>query len=162
MSMSEFDVPENLQYFEKVHLVDKAVWSEETTIDFHIVTNGNISASSCFQVDDSNIYNLDQATITVDAIRLDDWASQNNIDSIDLLAMDLQGAELEALKGAGDLLHKVKYIITEGCRQPFYKGAPHIDEITKYLKEYGFKLVADNIADREDGDVEADYFFVKQ
>ena len=43
------------KHLENVHFVDKAVWSEETTIDFHIVTNGNVGASSCFEVDDSYI-----------------------------------------------------------------------------------------------------------
>ena len=43
--------------------------------------------------------------------------------------MDLQGAEIEALKGAGDLLHHVKYIITEGCVKPFYKGAPTLTKL---------------------------------
>ena len=147
------------KHFENVHFVDKAVWSEETTIDFHIVTNGNVGASSCFEVDDSNHFDLEQTKITVDAIRLDDWANKNNVDSIDLLAMDLQGAELEALKGAGDLLNTVKYIITEGALKPHYKGAPHIDEITNYLKGYGFKIVADNIVSADS--LEADFLFQK-
>ena len=56
-------------------------------------------------------------------------------------------------------MHTVKYIITEGGLKPYYKGAPHIDEITNYLKEYGFKLVADNIGSVNA--VEADFLFTK-
>jgi len=153
---------ENLQHFDKVHMVDKAVWSEDTTIDFFPVTNGNIGASSCFEVD-NEIANehLEQTKISVEAIRLDDWAKENNI-SIDLLVMDLQGAEVEALKGAGELLHTVKYIITEGCIQPFYEGAPHIDDIAALLAEYGFTLVGDNTDTWQADDLQGDYFFARQ
>ena len=75
--------------------------------------------------------------------------------------MDLQGAEVEALKGAGDLLHKVKYIITEGCVQPFYEGAPHIDDITDILESYGFSLVADNMDTWQADELQGDFFFVR-
>ena len=70
--------------------------------------------------------------------------------------MDLQGAEIEALKGAGDLLKNVKYIITEGCVQPFYQGAPHIDEITTLLEEYGFNEVYNLEGGIDDWSVEID------
>ena len=104
---------------------------------------------------------LEQTKITVEAVRLDDWANKNNISNIDLLVMDLQGAEVEALKGAGDLLKNVKYIITEGCVQPFYQGAPHIDEITALLEDYGFSLVADNMDTWQADELQGDFFFVR-
>ncbi len=153
---------ENISHFENVHMVDKAVWSEDTVIDFFPVTNGNVGASSCFEADNEiATEHLEQTKISVEAIRLDEWANKNNIFEIDLLVMDLQGAEVEALKGAGDLLHHVKYIITEGCVEPFYKGAPHIDEITALLESYGFTLVGDNMDTWQADELQGDFFLAK-
>ncbi len=154
---------ENISHFDRVHMVDKAVWSEDTTLDFFPVTNGNVGASSCFEADNEveGAPHLEQTKITVEAIRLDDWANKNNISNIDLLVMDLQGAEVEALKGAGDLLNNVKYIITEGCVQPFYQGAPHIDDITEVLENYGFSLVDDNMDTWQADELQGDFFFVR-
>ena len=155
---------ENIQHFERVHMVDNAVWSEKTEIDFFPVTNGNVGASSCFEADNEveGAPHLEQTKITVEAIRLDQWAKENDISEIDLLVMDLQGAELEALKGAGELLHTVKYIITEGCVQPFYEGAPHIDDISAYLQQYGFLLIGDNTDTWQSDELQGDYFFARQ
>ncbi len=66
-----------------------------------------------------------------------------------------------ALKGAGDLLNNVKYIITEGCVQPFYQGAPHIDDITAVLANYGFSLVDDNMDTWQSDELQGDFFFVR-
>ena len=38
--------------------------------------------------------------------------TNNNIENIDILCIDLQGYELNALKSIGDKLHNIKYIIT--------------------------------------------------
>ena len=43
------DVKEHIQFFPEIELVDKAVWSERTTLEFNIVVNGNVGALKCFQ-----------------------------------------------------------------------------------------------------------------
>ena len=42
-------VKDHIQFFPEVELVDKAVWSEKTTLEFNIVVNGNVGASSVFK-----------------------------------------------------------------------------------------------------------------
>ena len=54
--------------------------------------------------------------------------------------MDLQGAEMEALKGMGDLIRDVRYVITEGQYKRLYHDTPLIDDIEDYLMEYDFVL----------------------
>jgi len=51
--------------------------------------------------------------VEVDCIRLDDLCAELHVDAIDLIWMDLQGAELLALQSAGALLEKVRYIYTK-------------------------------------------------
>lgn len=121
-----------------VKLVEKAVWSENKIIKFFPIINGNIGASSAYEVNSEYPHEkLIQNEIEVEAVRIDSWYH----DKIDLIAMDLQGSELEALKGMGDLLSSTKYIITEGQYKKIYQDTPLISDIENYLTNYGFKLL---------------------
>ncbi len=132
-----------------IEFVPLAAWHETTTIPFFPVTNGNLGASSAFLVNVDYPYeSINQNKTTVDAVRLDEWWAENgNGLPIDLLCMDMQGSEVNALKGAGDLLHGVRYIITECLFKPLYHDAPLLDDIERCLNDYGFKrstLIAAN------------------
>lgn len=131
-----------LEGHERIELVEKAVWSQTKEIKFHPVINGNIGASSAFKANTSYPYEqpYQQTTITVNAVRLDEWWKANRTKPIDLLVMDLQGGELEALAGIGDLIDDVQYIITEGQHKRLYHGTPLITDIEAFLKDEGFTL----------------------
>jgi len=58
----------------------------------------------------------------------------------DLLFIDVQGAELEVLKGASQTLQKIKYIYTEVALGLDYKDAAPYLKIIEYLECFGFKL----------------------
>jgi len=73
--------------------------------------------------------------IKVEAIRLDTWASQNNVKHVDLLWVDVQGAESEVFSGAGELLKQIKYIWTEYGETEYEKGMSRSETI-KMLKPY--------------------------
>jgi len=75
----------------------------------------------------------------------------------DLIKMDVQGAELDILKGASNCLATCKDIILEAQHVDYNLGAPKIEEITKYLESCGFKLVSNFTK----GDVDGDYHFTK-
>ncbi len=59
---------------------------------------------------------------------------------IDLMKLDVQGFELNVLKGAGEALKKVKYIILEVSNHDGYSGAPLYHEIDAWMREHGFEL----------------------
>lgn len=59
----------------------------------------------------------------------------------DFLNIDLQGAELKALKGMGSLLHQFKWAYLEVNKEELYKGCALIGEIDEYLSGFGFKRV---------------------
>lgn len=54
------------------------------------------------------------------------------------LNLDLQGAELKALKGMGKLLHFMDYVYTEINGDELYKGCARFDEIERFLAFQGF------------------------
>jgi hypothetical protein len=58
-----------------------------------------------------------------------------------LINLDIQGAELDALKGACNFLDQVSYIYTEVSYVELYRNAPLAEEIDQYLNSFGFKRV---------------------
>lgn len=53
--------------------------------------------------------------------------------------LDIQGAELKALKGAGDILNHIDYIYTEVNTEYVYKDCCTVNDLDEYLLTYGFK-----------------------
>ena len=133
----------------RIRLIDKAIHSYTGRCQFHpidpvrTVTNwpdGNPGASSLFVANgDYPAERYVQNTIEVDCIRLDALCSELSIDVIDLIWMDLQGAELLALQSAGALLEKTRYVYTEVSHRPLYHGQCLFDDIDAFLKARGFR-----------------------
>lgn len=69
-------------------------------------------------------------------IRLDELVPDDNYGLVNL---DIQGAELEALKGMGALLQKVSVVYTEVNREYLYEGCPLVDEVDTWLDAEGFR-----------------------
>lgn len=75
-------------------------------------------------------------TETVPLRRLD--ALLDGCDGPMLLKVDVQGAELEVLKGAGDRLRDVSVILVEAPFEYAYDGASSFDDIYAFLTSQGF------------------------
>jgi hypothetical protein len=82
-------------------------------LPFYSYIADNDGASSFFKRIDVETTQIQSGMFEV--IRLSDFAEENNItDGIDLLCMDVQGFELNVLKGCGsDLIKKIRYVIME-------------------------------------------------
>jgi FkbM family methyltransferase len=60
--------------------------------------------------------------------------------SFDCLVMDIQGNELEALKGATEALEtSIKYILTEFTEVSMYRGDCLLEDLDQFLDHFGFK-----------------------
>jgi hypothetical protein len=70
-------------------------------------------------------------------VRLDSVFDQE----IDILKLDLQGYELEALRGATTLLPRVKTITVEVEFVPLYNGQPLFGDVDVCLRQAGFRLL---------------------
>lgn len=60
------------------------------------------------------------------------------------LVMDIQGAELLALKGAPEYLPYVDIIYTEVNTDEVYVGCAQLDDLAQFLNERGFVLIAEH------------------
>lgn len=63
--------------------------------------------------------------------------------TVDLLKLDLQGYEMEALKGAVNLLARISHVISEVAWFELYEGQPLFADIDKFLQDAGFHFVED-------------------
>jgi FkbM family methyltransferase len=77
----------------------------------------------------------------------------------DLIKIDVQGAELDILKGAQEVLNHAKCIIVELQDVEYNQGAPLCDVTIGYLESIGWECTARKFSDNgPDGD----YCFVKK
>lgn len=60
-------------------------------------------------------------------------------EDIGMFNLDIQGAELLALKGCGEEISKIPYIYTEINTRPVYQGCAILPELDEYLFRYGFE-----------------------
>ncbi|MCX7303127.1 MAG: FkbM family methyltransferase [Hyphomicrobiales bacterium] len=70
---------------------------------------------------------------------LDEIAMENGFAKPDLLVVDVQGAELLALKGGQSVLNHAKAVIVEVSRRRFYEGGVLYPELRDYLLRHGFR-----------------------
>ena len=92
--------------------------------------------------------------VEVNNQRIDTMYEQDNIPKnfANFLNIDIQGAELLALKGMGDIINYFDYAYLEVNRNYVYKNCALIDEIDKYLSKYNFKRVETSWTDAQWGD----------
>jgi FkbM family methyltransferase len=81
-----------------------------------------------------------------------------------LLKLDVQGFELEALKGCKELLPNVTFVYVEVSFMELYAGQAHADDVVRFLFESGFSLAGANEPsyDRDGRCVQVDLLFRRQ
>ena len=87
----------------------------------------------------------DSDKITVQQCRLDDYLSSiEDSDKFDFINIDVQGYELEVLKGAPNTLKNIQAIYSEVNRAELYDDCCLVDEMDGFLGEHGFERVETN------------------
>ena len=110
-------------------------------IDFH-VTSFDQSSSILHLKGHKKLYPhiVEEETIRVPCTTIDELLG-SRCDAVDLINMDIQGAELIALRGATATLPHVQCILTEVNRKELYEGCGLIGELDGLLKDYDFHRV---------------------
>ena len=73
-----------------------------------------------------------------ETIALDTFVSKHNIDEIDLIKIDVQGAELDVFKGGKNSIKNVLNIICEVEFVSIYENQPLFGDINNFLSQYEF------------------------
>ena len=118
------------------------VWEKSgKKIQFN-VTN-NFQSSSVFEMEiHKELYmdvfvNLVEERITT---TLDDLIPVDSF--FDFINLDIQGAELNAIKGLGSRISNINWIYTEVNKKKLYKNIYLVNDIDDYLALFGFKRIA--------------------
>jgi disulfide oxidoreductase YuzD len=81
------------------------------------------------------------SSFEVETVRLDSVLEKYPDIEFNFLNLDIQGAELKALKGMEKYLEKVDYIYTEVNTEYVYEGCCLLEELEEYLGKFGLKKV---------------------
>lgn len=112
----------------------------EKTITPH--PDGNPGASSLYLADPTYPHEkYAQIPIEMKCLTLDTICNTHGLGSIDLIWIDLQGAEIKALSGLRGRLMQVQYIWVEITHKPLYFGQPLFPEFDSFMQENGFELL---------------------
>jgi FkbM family methyltransferase len=134
----------------KNKVICATIWSEDNIKKvFH--ENTNTQSSSLFElgIHKKNFPEMTEVnTREVTTRKIDSIIKVE--DEIDFVNLDIQGSELEALKGAINTLTSVKWVYTEVNRKEIYKSCPMVDEIDAFMKTQGFCRVATRWSFRDD------------
>jgi FkbM family methyltransferase len=127
------DVNANIQGYQV------ALGNEEKNVTMYLSSNHSLS-SSILKPKEHLEHHPDvffEGTEEVEMKRLDSF----DIGESNFINMDVQGYELEVLKGATETLNKIDYVYCEVNRGEMYEGNAMIEDIDEFLSSYGFERV---------------------
>jgi len=135
-----------------ITLIPKAVHVQDGPVLFRAIDPdkySNLGASSMLKLSFENRSEEDpdrdladvQKLVEVEGTRLDTFCRENNISTIDLIWMDLQGYELHALQSLGEQIRNVKFVYSEVAFTSTYESGTSFDALHAFLDQHGFQFV---------------------
>jgi FkbM family methyltransferase len=77
-----------------------------------------------------------ETKIKIAVKRLDTWAKEYGIETVDLIWADMQGAEGDLIAGGKDTLARTRYLYTEYSDDEWYEGQPTLAQLAKMLPSF--------------------------
>ncbi len=134
---------------ENKFIINKGLWSKREKKKLYILDN-RIGSSSMY-IPNEEAFDLHDIkrkdfenykvtrTIEIDCDTINNQLNDLNINYLDYLKIDTQGAELEILKGIGK--YKPLLIKIEAHFFSMYKNVPHWNELVNYLYDMDYVLI---------------------
>tara|TARA_B100000900_G_scaffold343353_1_gene307040 strand:+ start:1910 stop:2656 length:747 start_codon:yes stop_codon:yes gene_type:complete len=117
----------------------------ETFYSYKDSKNPNITAvNSTLELNDENFIPTysDVQKVECEFMKLDTFIEENNIKYIDLLKIDVQGAEFKVIEGANNSLkdNKIGCVLIEIAIADYYKNQKNFDFYITLFKNYEYEL----------------------
>jgi FkbM family methyltransferase len=137
-----------LQLYNNITFISKGLGHENKKLPFYSYNSNNDGASSFYKRIDAN--KTQELTGYIEVLKISDIMKNYKIDVIDLLCMDVQGFELNVLKGAENYLNNINYVIMEEPNPIInvkylpkniyskYINSPTPNEIKEFMKNNNF------------------------
>lgn len=140
----------NISNNKNVFRFNKAVGKIDAVVDFYL-SDGWLDKNRRFVHQSSikkpngvllkNLSTLKFEIKTVESITLDKFCKDNEIDKIDFIWADIQGAEADLISGGQVMFKNTKYFYTEYEKTALYDGAPDLNNLLQLLPN--FRVVED-------------------
>lgn len=127
----------------RVTVVERAIADHEGELNFHHCTrSGSNSIYPVTRTYAEEAQNL--GAVTVPCTTLDAFTMENGIEHIDLLKIDVEGADYLVLKGAEKLFDQnlIRAVFCELLFYPYYEGQHFYYEVIDLMVSRGFSLYA--------------------
>ena len=152
-----FDAFQPSEILYKTHQYNMGVLSDQDDNEIKFYQNDfYFGGNSYYKEHNDNVF-PDSGYIIKKSKTLDTLIKEKQFPLPDLIKIDVQGAELDILKGASNVLSYCQYLIVELQDVHYNKGAPLAPITIEYLESKGWKLVA---AKFSDNGPDADYCFI--
>ncbi len=142
-----------LQGINNVHIIEKALGNESG--EKIINKSTRITSSSLLEFEsniDSNYMKdalKENNTENIIISRLDD--ELQSVEKVGIIKIDVQGYEIEVLKGATNTLAKTALVVVEVSNHHVYKNAPMYYDVDELLRNNGFELYDNCLTFKENG-----------
>lgn len=128
----------------KVHVHNLAVSDSNGTATFHVTSLSQLSSLLPLAADDAAYASGAKVVrrISVPTVTLDSFCEERGLDRVGILKMDVQGAELLALRGATRMLSqaRVDIVFLEVSFSDMYEGQVYLPELMTLLHQHDYRL----------------------
>jgi len=148
----------------KIRLHQLAIGPERCTAEIHV--SGKDDSSSLLPITElQNQLHPGTAEAGVERVQVERLAGALRAEEIiapALLKLDVQGYELETLRGCLDLLPSFAYVYVECSFVELYRGQAFADQVIAFLRDHGFALagIYSLFHDKNGRALDGDFFFV--
>lgn len=141
----------NIAPYPEITFIPYGAWNETKKITFY--NSHFIGTPSFYEFDEELLTASEELTardlmeqqelrkdpLVANVVRLDEWMEQQSIKQIDLLCVGAHGAALNTLKGLGNRINDVKYIIAEVKYNPVPDGPTLFYDVEDFMSKKGFE-----------------------
>jgi len=157
---------EVFRFDSKTSLYQVAIGPERADCTFHVSRRADSSSLLPITKTQSEVFpgTEERETTSVSVAPIFEMVQVDRLRGPIILKLDVQGYELQALKGCREVLPKVAVVIVECSFIELYEGQSLAGEVVAFLSQHGFDLhCVYNLSHREDGfPVQCDIAFLKR
>lgn len=118
----------------KVHPIAKALGSANTQADIFLYDDHTISSFR------GSVQSSNQRTESVEISRLDHFLQERSISHVDILKIDVEGAEFDVLEGCGDILKESINCVYLEVGYERQETKVHFSDVDQFMEKNGFVI----------------------